>query len=79
MTAHSSRVRACPTALASIRREHVEAFMAAELEPTAVIRHALPVFTITGEVVLCAEMVPSAGYSAAALASSENTSAGATR
>ena len=41
-----------PTAAASIRREHVEAVIAAELEPTAVIRHRLPVFTITGEVVL---------------------------
>jgi hypothetical protein len=30
-----------PTAVASIRRKYVEAFSAAEVEPTAVIRHAL--------------------------------------
>jgi hypothetical protein len=39
-----------PTAVASIRRERVEAFIAAELEPTAVIRHAIPVFTVTDEI-----------------------------
>jgi hypothetical protein len=51
MTALLAR-RDKPTAGASMRRERVEASVAAELETTAVIRDAIPVLMIKGEIVL---------------------------